>query len=122
MFTRDRSKFIREHQIEELLLNAQIEQEIGLDLIEEYFKGPASLDEITKHAKTLIEKQTDPQVIEMIGKNFSECIVVKNQQEQKSLLGIARRLLASSGIVSMKSKELQRAEELFQQITKSLTK
>lgn len=122
MGIRERSKIEQGYQIEELLLNAQIEQEIGLDLIEEYFQGSSSLDEVTNRAKEMLNEHTDPKIIETIGKNLSECIVVRSQQEQRSLLGLARRVLAQSGIISSKSGEILRAEELFQMITKALSK
>ena len=67
---------IKKHQIEELLLNAHLESEGGIDLIEEYFTKSSSLDSITKHAHFLLEEGDSVDVREAVLKNLSECIVV----------------------------------------------
>ena len=106
---------IRDDQIEELLLNAHLIEE---DLIEKYFTKRSSLDLITNRAREMLGRHTDPQVQETIGKNLSECIVVKSQQEKRSLSGFLKRALTKLGIAFGKNKEITRAEILIREIKK----
>lgn len=116
MFYKDKLKLIRDHQIDELLLTAHLEQESGFDLIEEYFQFQSSLDCITKRAQELIQEQNDPEVRDSIAKNLSECIVVKNQYELHSFFGFAKKIFGKLGMNLGKSREIRRAEKLIEQI------
>lgn len=107
------SQPLRDHQIEELLLNAHQMREEGIDLIDEYFSTESSLDLITKRAHRLLQEHTNPTVQEAILKNLSECIVVKTQKDQRSLAGVARKALNKIGIQLAKSSEVIRAENLI---------
>lgn len=107
------SQPLRDHQIEELLLNAHEMRESGIDLIEEYFATESSLDLITKRAHALLQEHTDPAVQESILKNLSECIVVKAQKDRRSIGGMARKALSKIGISFAKSNEIIRAEKLI---------
>ena len=104
---------IRATQIEELLLHAHIEREVGVDLIEEYFSGQSSLDQITRCAEELIKQTSDPIIQEVIRKNLSECIVVKMQYEKSTLKGFFRKFIAKFGF-GYKNREVKRAEKLLQ--------
>lgn len=103
---------IRTHQIEQLLLNAHVEREAGVDLIEEYFAGQSSLDEITRYASELLQHTGDSKIQEAILKNLSECIVVKMQYGKKTPLGFFRKFLAKFGC-GYKNNEIKRAERLL---------
>ncbi len=118
MFPKSTGREILEHQIEELLLNAHFECEAGIDLVEEYFSISSSLDPVTEYARTLLEEQSDPHTQEAILRNFSECIVVKNQQVRRSPMGLAKRALAKVGFSLGKNREIARAEQLVEQIRK----
>lgn len=109
---------LRDHQIEQILLNAHIEREAGVDLIEEYFIGSSSLDEITQYAQILLEQMNDPKMQQTIVKNLSECIVVKMQKERRSVAGFFRKLFAKIGL-GAKSGEIARAEKLIQKVSLS---
>lgn len=109
---------IRDHQIEQLLLNAHKEREAGVDLIEEYFMVCSSLDQITRCARNLLNQNKDSYVQSVILKNLSECIVVKMQKENKTFFGLFRRFIAKFGL-GYKNREIERAEKLIQQISTS---
>lgn len=102
---------LRDQQIERLLLNAHIERQEGVDLIEEYFERANSLDEITEIAKKLIDEHSDVNLREMIAKNLSECVVVKSQ---KTRSGFVSKFLGKLGI-NFKGSDIGRAERLIQQ-------
>lgn len=104
---------IRDHQIEQILLSAHTEREAGVDLIEEYFLGSTSLDEITRYAQVLLNQSDDPRVQEVIVKNLSECIVVKMQTENRTMMGFFRKVLSKFGW-DAKNSEIERAERLIQ--------
>lgn len=106
---------IRDHQIEQILLSAHTEREAGVDLIEEYFMGSTSLDEITKYAQILLSQNTDPKIQEVIVKNLSECIVVKMQTENRSFMGFFRKIFAKLGW-DFKNGEIERAEKLIRKV------
>lgn len=112
------SKEIRAHQIEELLLNAHLEQEGGIDLIDEYFRTYRSLDHITAYAKDLLSQNLDKQTHAAVIKNLSECIVVKNQQDNRSFRALASKWLKKVGFSLGKNPEIVRAEQLIQKIAK----
>jgi|GEM_PF-2651385 len=99
------------HLIEELLLNAHIERETGIDLIDEYFASQSSLDPITRYASALLQEYDDPIIRQTILKNLSECIVVKMQYEKKSLTGFVRKIFAKIGL-DLQNGEVVRAERL----------
>jgi len=105
---------MREHQIEELLLQEAKGREVGQDLIEEYFSTQASLDPITKKAKELIQRNPEKQQI--ICKNLSECIVVKNQIEKTTPMGFTKKILSRVGIHLGKNREILQAENLIKKI------
>lgn len=104
---------IRRHQIEELLLNAHLESEGGIDLIEEYFATSSSLDRVTEHAHMILQESPDPEIHKAVLKNLAECIVVKNQRDQDSLWGVFRQGLSKLGVPHGKSNEIVRAESLL---------
>lgn len=110
MHNRDKLKLFREHQIEELLLNAHFECESGIDLIDEYFSRDPSLDHITQYAQKLLQEIGDAETREAILRNLTDCIIVKSQQEKKSLPGKAKSLLSKIGINLGKNREIERAE------------
>lgn len=114
MLNREKLRLFREHQIEELLLNAHFECESGIDLIDEYFAVESSLDLITQYAHKMLEQNNDPQMREAIIRNLSDCIIVKSQYEKKSVSGIAKRFLSKVGIDLGKNGEIRRAEALVQ--------
>ncbi len=105
---------IHAHQIEELLLNAHLESEGGIDLIEEYFNIHSSLDRITEYAGELLLQQPDSETQVAVVKNLAECIVVKTQKDQRSIFGIARRFLERRGVPLGKKREIRRAEQLVE--------
>ena len=105
---------IRRHQIEELLLNAHLESEGGIDLIEEYFATSRSLDRVTEYAHMLLQSGPDADTKKAVLKNLSECIVVKNQRDHYSVMGRIRRTLKKMGIPQGKSSEIIRAERLLE--------
>ena len=109
----EKSHPLIEHQIEQLLLRAHLEREMGIDLIEEYFASESSLDLITNRAHQLLQQHHDPEMYETIIKNLSECIVVKTQRDKRSLGGLFRKALAKLGISLGKSGEIVRAERLI---------
>lgn len=111
------SKEIRAHQIEELLLNAHLESEGGIDLIEEYFSMNSSLDSITTYAQELLKKESDPRMRRAIIRNLSECIVVKSQFDRRSIFGVAKRVLQKFGMSIGKHPEILRAETLIKNST-----
>lgn len=120
MLFRENLGLLRQHQIDELLLKAHLEREAGLDLIEEYFINQSSLDLITKRAREMLAEHNDPKVIEAIGKNLSECIVVKSQINRESLLGLVRKFVEKMGINLGKSREIVRAEKVIEEISKKV--
>ncbi|MBS0628991.1 MAG: hypothetical protein JSS30_02060 [Verrucomicrobia bacterium] len=113
MLNRDNLKLFREHQIEELLLNAHFECESGIDLIDEYFAVESSLDLITQYAEKLLSEISDSQTRAAILRNLSDCIIVKSQYEKKSLIGKIKKSLAKVGIDFGKNREIRRAEALI---------
>lgn len=110
MLNRDKLKLFREHQIEELLLNAHFECESGIDLIDEYFAVESSLDLITQYAQKLLNEINDSETRAAIIRNLNDCIIVKSQYENKSLVGRVRNILAKVGINLGKNREIRRAE------------
>jgi hypothetical protein len=98
------------------LLNAHLEREAGIDLIDEYFAEQSALDPITRHASLLLEQIEDPSQRQAIVKNLSECIVVKMQYEKRSLTGFVRRVFTKIGL-SFAHGEVQRAEALVKNFT-----
>jgi len=112
------SEEIYAHQIEELLLNAHLESEGGIDLIEEYFDLYSSLDRITEYAEELLRQESNKEAQAAVIKNLAECIVVKNQRDQRSLVGIFRRYLKRWGFSDGKRGEIRRAEKLVRDFGK----
>ncbi|NGX39754.1 MAG: hypothetical protein KR126chlam1_01087 [Chlamydiae bacterium] len=112
----DKLKPMRDHQIEELLLTAHILSEAGEDLIDEYFLTQSSLDQITNRARELLQEHNDPKMQQVICRNLSECIVVKNEQANGSLFGLAKKAFAKLGFNQKKNREIQRAEELIESL------
>ncbi len=104
---------IRDHLIEEILLNAHIHREKGVDLIEEYFLAESSLDHVTACAQKLLSANPDPNLEKVILKNLSECIVVKAQRDSYTLTGIARKFFVRMGLPMGRSSEILRAEQLI---------
>src|SRR5437773_2716875 len=113
--TWEKRRLFREHQIEELLLNAHFECESGIDLIEEYFAVESSLDLITQFTHKLLNENNDSQMREAVLKNLSDCIIVKAQIEKKTLPGKAKRLLSKIGINLGKNREIARAERFIRE-------
>jgi len=114
----DRMKPIRDHQIEQILLNAHVEREAGVDLIDEYFLSQTSLDPLIKRANELIKEEGDLDLIESIKKNLSECIVVKTQYEKNSWVGRAKKVLSKWGVSLGRSQDVLRAERFIHSIKK----
>ncbi len=110
MLNRDKLKLFREHQIEELLLNAHFECESGIDLIDEYFAVESSLDLITQYAQKLLNEINDSETRQAIIRNLNDCIIVKSQYEKKSLAGKVKNIVAKIGINLGKNREIRRAE------------
>jgi hypothetical protein len=119
MLNRDKLKLFREHQIEELLLNAHFECESGIDLIDEYFAVESSLDLVTQYAQKLLTEVNDLETREAILRNLTDCIIVKSQYEKKSLVGKFKNILSKIGIDLGKNGEIRRAEALIHKKTKS---
>lgn len=115
MLNRDNLRLFRQHQIEELLLNAHFECESGIDLIDEYFAVESSLDLVTQFAQKLLAETADSQTREAILRNLTDCIIVKSQYEKKSFVGKIRRGLSKLGINLGKNGEIRRAEALIHQ-------
>ena len=113
MLNRDNLRLFREHQIEELLLNAHFECESGIDLIDEYFAVESSLDLVTQYAQKLLTETADSQTREAILRNLTDCIIVKSQYEKKSLMGRIKKSLSKVGINLGKNGEIRRAEALI---------
>lgn len=104
---------VRDHLIEEILLNAHTHREVGVDLIEEYFFRESSLDHITAYAQKLLANIGDAELKKVILSNLSECIVVKAQREQNSFTGKARSWMSKIGIPLPRNKQITRAEKLL---------
>lgn len=104
---------IRDHLIEEILLNAHTHREMGVDLIEEYFLAESSLDYITAYAQKMLKGNSDPQLEKIILQNLSECIVVKAQKDCYTLTGMARNFFVKLGLPLKRSSEILRAEQLL---------
>ena len=104
---------IRDHLIEEILLNAHTHRELGVDLIEEYFLAESSLDYITAGAQKMLQSNTDAELEIVILKNLSECIVVKAQKDRYTLTGVARSFFMKIGFPMRRSNEILRAEQLL---------
>jgi len=115
MLNRDNLRLFREHQIEELLLNAHFECESGIDLIDEYFAVESSLDLVTQYAQKLLAETADSQTRDAILRNLTDCIIVKSQYEKKSVVGKIKRTLSKLGINLGKNGEIRRAEALIHQ-------
>lgn len=115
MLNRDKLKLFREHQIEELLLNAHFECESGIDLIDEYFAVESSLDLVTQYAQKLLTEINDIETRDAIIRNLNDCIIVKSQYEKKSLTGKIKKVLTRIGFKLGKNGEISRAEALIQQ-------
>lgn len=113
MLNRDKLKLFREHQIEELLLNAHFECESGIDLIDEYFAVESSLDLVTQYAHKLLTEINDLETRDAIIRNLTDCIIVKSQYEKKSLTGKFKKILSKIGIDLGKNGEIRRAEDLI---------
>lgn len=113
MLNRDELKLFREHQIEELLLNAHFECESGIDLIDEYFAVESSLDLVTQYAQKLLAEANDSETRQAILRNLTDCIIVKSQHEKKSLFGRIKIVLSKLGIQLGKNREIRRAESLL---------
>jgi hypothetical protein len=103
---------LRQHRIEQLLLEAHLERQTGIDLIEDYFAVESSLDPITRYAAKLLNERDDPTDREVIVKNLAECIVVKMQRDQRGVRGKMRRFLSRFVDIG-KSPEVVRAEVLI---------
>lgn len=109
-------KPLRDYQIEQMLLQEENYKEQEFDLIEYYFRKESSLDLISKRALELLKDAQDEYTLELIRKNLLECILVKNQIEKTSVLGLIKKFLLKLGVDLGKSGEIRRAEKVIEVI------